>query len=77
MAALGELGEAANILKKVRRGDLTIDNARDDVGRELADTVTYIFLLASRLDIDLGAAVVKKFNEVSDRVKSPIKLPEP
>jgi NTP pyrophosphatase (non-canonical NTP hydrolase) len=67
-ASVGELGELANIMKKVRRGDLTIDEARPEMAKELADVVTYLDILAKQLDIDLGEAVREKFNEVSRRV---------
>ncbi len=67
-AVLGELGELANLIKKVERGDLTIDEAREALGKECADVATYLDILAFRLGVDLGQAVVDKFNEVSRRV---------
>lgn len=70
-AMAGETGEACNLIKKLRRGE---DVRPEDIGKELADVVIYADLLAHRLGIDLGTAVRSKFNEVSDRVKSPIKL---
>jgi NTP pyrophosphatase (non-canonical NTP hydrolase) len=83
VSIVGELGEAANIIKKVRRGDFGLDDrppefkgctVREAIGKELADTVTYIEHLATKLDIDLGEAVFDKFNEISARVGSPIVL---
>lgn len=73
-AAAGEMGELANLVKKVRRGDQTIDDARIEIGKEIADTMTYLTLIANYHGIDLEAAVVQKFNEVSDRVGSTVKL---
>lgn len=67
-AVLGELGESANIIKKVRRGDMTIDEARPLLAKELADVQIYLDLLAYRAGINLGQATIDKFNEVSDRV---------
>lgn len=67
-AVVGELGEYANIKKKVERGDLTMEEAKPLLAKELADTVTYLDLLAFRLGIDLGDAVMEKFNEVSTRI---------
>lgn len=55
----GEVGEACNFIKKMRRGDPV---PVEDVAKELADVVIYADLLAARLGIDLGAAVVAKFN---------------
>lgn len=73
LAMIGEAGEVGNAVKKLNRGDGDVAA----VAKELADTVIYCDLLAARLDIDLGAAVRAKFNEVSDRVGSDIKLVDP
>jgi len=72
-AVAGELGEAFNLLKKRRRGE-PINNS--DIAHELADTVIYLDLLASRLGIDLGAAIRQKFNIVSERRGLSVRLPE-
>lgn len=71
-AVAGELGELANVLKKVRRGDLTLEQAQASLGKEAADVVTYLDILCFRMGVDLGVATVSKFNEVSDRVGSPV-----
>jgi NTP pyrophosphatase (non-canonical NTP hydrolase) len=73
-AVTGELGEAANIIKKVKRGDITMNDAREALKREFADVICYMDLLAYRCGIDLSDAVRTKFNEFSDRVNSDIKL---
>lgn len=71
-AVVGELGEAANILKKVRRGDFELEEARQDLADEFADVVTYLDILANQCGIDLGAATIEKFNRVSERVGSTV-----
>ncbi len=71
-AVTGELGEAANILKKVRRGDFTIDQARPELADELADVATYLDILANQCGINLGQATIGKFNKVSYKVGSNI-----
>lgn len=73
-AVTGELGETANLIKKVERGDMTLDEARADLAKELADVQTYLDILAFRCGVDLGRATVDKFNEVSVRVGSTIRL---
>lgn len=73
-AVTGELGEAANIIKKVDRGDFTLDEARPSLAKEFADIVTYLDILSFRAGIDLGEETIKKFNEVSERVGSDIKI---
>jgi len=70
-AVLGELGEYANLKKKIRRGDL--DNLPEEsrrimLAKELADVVVYLDILAFRLGIDLGKATADKWDEVSQRV---------
>jgi len=71
-AVTGELGELANIIKKVRRGDVSVDDVRADIADELADVVCYLDILASQFGVDLGRAIVNKFNRVSERVGAPI-----
>lgn len=73
-AVLGELGEAANIIKKIERGDLTLADAMPDLRRELADVQTYLDILAFRAGVNLGAATIEKFNEVSERVGCDVRL---
>jgi NTP pyrophosphatase (non-canonical NTP hydrolase) len=77
VALTGEVGETANILKKVRRGDLTLEQARAELGRELADIQCYLVLLAHHCGVDLETATRAKFNEVSTRVGSSVVLPLP
>lgn len=145
VALSGEVGELMNLMKKLRRNDFTLEEKRKDIGKELADCVIYLDILAyqirpddslfpnrkdnfysedvflneieipkicnkmikylgslskridcepekhtyelvnsyrmlfhtinslsRKLDIDLGQAVIDKFNKVSTRVKSPI-----
>lgn len=76
-AMVGEVGEYANVRKKYERGDLTLEEFQYAAGKELADVQTYLDILALQLGIDLGQATMDKFNEVSDRVGSSIKLPLP
>ena len=84
-ALVGELGEFANIRKKFERGDLSFVEYREAAANELADVQIYLDLLALRcLDrpgvpphptgIDLGQSTIKKFNEVSARVSSTVRL---
>lgn len=72
-AVTGELGELASLLKmRNRERDGISGNkfspADQQIADELADVVTYLDLLADALGVDLGRAVVEKFNEVSKRL---------
>jgi NTP pyrophosphatase (non-canonical NTP hydrolase) len=82
-AMAGEAGEACNFVKKLRRLEDGKNTAKDpqsraaiiaEVGNELADTVIYADLLAARLGINLDEALRGKFNEVSQRMGSSVKL---
>lgn len=73
-AIVGELGEYANLRKKYERGDITGKEFMEAAAKELADVQTYLDILALQLDIDLGDATIAKFNEVSERVGSSIRL---
>ncbi len=73
-AVLGELGEYANLRKKFERGDVSADEFKIEAAKELADVQIYLDILAFQLGINLGEATLSKFNEVSIRVGSPIRL---
>jgi NTP pyrophosphatase (non-canonical NTP hydrolase) len=74
VAATGELGESCNVLKKVRRGDLTLEEATPLLEQEFADVIIYMDLLAKKAGIDLGEAVKKTFNAKSVKVGSRIRI---
>lgn len=73
-AVVGELGEYANLRKKFERGDIDAEQFRIEAADELADVVTYLDILAMQLGINLGEATMDKFNEVSKRVGSTVRL---
>lgn len=75
-ALAGEVGEACNVIKKMRRLEMgmrqqrsqfTMEEFRVMLGKELADSFLYLDLLAEAAGIDLEEAIVAKFNEVSER----------
>ena len=70
-ALSGEVGELCNYLKKRARGD---DIPKKDLAHEVADIITYLSLLCHKLDIEPERAIVEKFNIVSKRWKSKVKL---
>lgn len=82
-AMAGEAGEVCNAVKKLRRLADGTNTAKDphteaealkDIGAEIADTIIYLDLLAARLGLDLSVEVQSKFNEVSRRMYSPVRL---
>ena len=80
----GEAGEALNAGKKHRRilsglqqhGDVPagLDDAEERIMEELADTVIYADLCASRLGKNLGEAIIRKFNAISEREGFPERI---
>jgi NTP pyrophosphatase (non-canonical NTP hydrolase) len=72
-ALAGEVGEVANIIKKLNRHRDGVENVWDppvreleeDLGTELADSLAYLLLLSSAAGVDLAEAFVKKYNDVS------------
>ena len=72
-AVTGETGELASALTNIRRQQTEVGGGGhgipavtlQNVGDEAADVVIYLDLLCARMGIDLGEAVVRKFNHVS------------
>lgn len=73
-AVVGELGEYANLKKKERRGDIKGEEAKQALADELADTVIYLDILAFRIGVNLGEAVMSKWNRTSEKVGSRIRI---
>lgn len=73
-ALTGEVDEVGGIIKKIRRGDVTLEEAYFDLADELADVFCYLVILAERSGINLEYATVRKFNEVSRYIGSEIRV---
>jgi NTP pyrophosphatase (non-canonical NTP hydrolase) len=81
MATFGELGEAANVGKKLNRvrdgipgNDESVDQLRAKLRAELADTLIYLDLLAQSEGIDLMEALIETFDAKSAKLGYPKKL---
>ena len=75
VALTGELGEAANVLKKLNRcrdgipgNDKSEDELRAQLADKLADTYIYLDLLAQAIGVDLPTAIRSKFNRTSKKI---------
>jgi NTP pyrophosphatase (non-canonical NTP hydrolase) len=82
LAVMGELGEAANVAKKLNRyrdgipgNNETADALREKLRQELGDTFVYLDLLAQSLGVNIGAAAVEVFNAKSVEIGCPILMP--
>lgn len=77
-AVTGEVGELGNLLKKVRRGDFTIEEARTKIAGEIADVLIYLDILAFHCGVALDDAAVATFNAKSEQVSATTRLrPDP
>lgn len=63
-----EVGEVADVRKRLYRGQLSDAQATEELAPELADVFIYTILMAWRSGIDLGAAFDAKMTEIHRRV---------
>jgi NTP pyrophosphatase (non-canonical NTP hydrolase) len=80
-AIMGELGEAANVAKKLNRvrdgipgNSETEAELRAKLGQELADTFVYLDLTFQRLGLDFSENVKQVFNAKSEKIGSTIRV---
>lgn len=73
-AIAGEVGEVCNLTKKIDRGDFSEGNVREKLSLEIADVFLYLDLLAQAARINLPLAIIRKFNIVSHRVGSDVRI---
>ena len=69
VALTGEVGEFANLAKKVARGDFTLEAARPELASELADIFIYLLKLSGQLGIDLETEFQNKRHVNEERFK--------
>lgn len=85
-AFAGEAGEVCNAVKKLRRIEMRIQQAKGPhtreeaiakIANEIGDAYLYLDLLAQRLGIDFSTAIIDTFNRVSVREGFPQRLALP
>ena len=81
-ATMGELGEAANVAKKLNRirdgikgNKETEKELREKLKREIGDTVIYLDLLCQSQNLSLANCVATSFNEKSEEIGAAQRLP--
>jgi NTP pyrophosphatase (non-canonical NTP hydrolase) len=84
VAIMGELGEAANIAKKLNRArdgvpgkKEPVKALRDKLRKELGDTFVYLDLIAQSLGFFIGDAAVEVFDAKSREIGYPLPAPAP
>ena len=60
---VGEVGEFANELKKIVRGDASYEERKSALAEELADTFIYLIKIAAQTGIDLESEYLKKLEK--------------
>jgi NTP pyrophosphatase (non-canonical NTP hydrolase) len=80
-AVTGELGEAANVVKKLNRyrdgvpgNKVSEEELRDQLRKELGDVFVYLDLMAQSLGFSIADAAAEVFNSKSDQIGYPVKL---
>jgi NTP pyrophosphatase (non-canonical NTP hydrolase) len=80
-ALVGEIGEAANVVKKLNRcrdgvpgNKLTADELRDQLRKELGDVFVYLDLMAQSLGFNIADAATEVFDAKSADIGYPVKL---
>lgn len=70
LSLAGEVGEMANCVKKVVRGDEEYTTSKEKLSEELADVFIYVLKLAYQLNIDLEKAYFQKLKINEERFKA-------
>jgi len=66
---IGELGEFANTVKKVIRGDFSLASRRKEIEEEITDVFIYLVKICNQMDIDLEVNFLKKLEKNKGRFK--------
>lgn len=67
ISMVGEFGEAANLVKKVVRGDYSLDDIKDSLSEEIIDILIYVLKLIYQLDIDVEKVYTRKMDQNKER----------
>lgn len=67
MSMVGEMGEAANILKKSIRGDYELEDVRESLSEEIADIFIYLMKIAIQWNVDIEKEYLKKLDKNKKR----------
>ena len=80
-AMVGEVGEAANVVKKLNRvrdgvpgNKVSADELRDQLRKELGDVFVYLDLMCQSLGFSIADAAAEVFNAKSKEIGYPILL---
>lgn len=63
----GEVGEVLNKIKKIMRGDKSLEDKREEIAAELGDCMWYIAQLATELKVDLSQICMDNLDKLNKR----------
>ena len=63
VCVVGELGEFANVVKKIRRGEFNYGEKKGELSEELADIFIYVVKLSNLLRTDLETEFLEKLDK--------------
>lgn len=66
---IGELGEFANTVKKVIRGDFSLSSKKEQIEEEVTDVFIYLLKICNQMNIDLEENFLKKLEKNKIRFK--------
>lgn len=70
LSLVGEVGEAANLVKKIVRGDFSLEEKKSEISEELTDIFIYLLKISYQLNINLEEEYSKKMNKNMERFKN-------
>lgn len=70
ISLIGEIGEAANIVKKINRGDFKLSDVKEQLSEEVIDILIYTIKLIYQLDIDVEKLYNDKMEYNRNRFKN-------
>jgi NTP pyrophosphatase (non-canonical NTP hydrolase) len=70
MGLAGEAGEVCNKIKKITRGDVKLDEIKDDLAGEIGDVLWYVSALCSDMDLSLGDVARLNLDKLNGRLEN-------
>lgn len=64
---VGEVGEFSNIVKKISRGDFSLNDKMGELSDELADIFIYLIKIANQCEIDIERCFLEKLEKNKKR----------
>ncbi len=69
LGVAGEGGEVADIIKKILRGDFTLEEKTEDLKKEIGDVLWYLSQIAHELDVDFADVAQMNLDKLNSRAR--------